>query len=92
MSEALLKVRKKGVTILPKRLREAAGIMEDTEVRAKASAEGILLRPLSKDPVTSLQKLLPDTVGKPSSSTSSSTVRIRKLRKKIDHEVRGKGK
>jgi len=87
MSEALLKVRKKGVTILPKRLREAVGIKEDTLVKARASAEGIQLRPFSKDPVASLGKLL---ANKPKRSPSGSALRIRNLRKDIDRELRGK--
>ena len=58
MNEAVLKVRKKGVTILPKALRDAAGIKEDSEVKAKLSYEGILLRPLEKDPVSKLENLL----------------------------------
>ena len=43
---SVLKVRKKGVIILPKRLREMAGIREGDEVIAEVSENLIVLRPL----------------------------------------------
>jgi bifunctional DNA-binding transcriptional regulator/antitoxin component of YhaV-PrlF toxin-antitoxin module len=81
----LLKVRKKGVTILPKQLRKDAGIEEDSEVKAKALPHGggLILRPLTENPIATLQNL-------PTSPRRSSSVeRVRKLRKKIDRQVRG---
>ncbi len=83
MNEAILRVRKKGVTIIPKNLREAAGIAEDSEVKAKVLPEGILLRPFMSDPVGTLENLSPARV------RGSSVNRIRKLRKMIDRETRG---
>jgi len=41
-----LKVRKKGVIILPKELRIRAGIEENSEVIAEIVDNGVLLRPL----------------------------------------------
>jgi len=85
LNEAVLKVRKKGVTILPKSLRDAAGIKEDSEVRARVSHEGILLRPLEKDPVDALGHVLS------LKRKGSSVVSIRKLRKEIDRQVSSQG-
>jgi bifunctional DNA-binding transcriptional regulator/antitoxin component of YhaV-PrlF toxin-antitoxin module len=42
----VLKVRKKGVIILPKKLRLASGIEEESEVIAEASPGIIILKPL----------------------------------------------
>ena len=42
----ILKVRKKGVVILPKALRTAAGIEEGGEVVAEASPGVVVLKPL----------------------------------------------
>ena len=86
MSEAVLKVRKKGITIIPKRLRDAAGIEEDSEVRAISSREGILLRPLEKDPVNKLEDVL--KVRRKESSVQS----VRKLRKEIAHQINSQGR
>ena len=41
-----MKVRKKGVIILPKELRIRAGIEENSEVIAEIVDNGVLLRPL----------------------------------------------
>jgi AbrB family looped-hinge helix DNA binding protein len=46
MSRFILKVRKKGVIILPKELRVRAGIEENSEVIAEIVDNGVLLRPL----------------------------------------------
>lgn len=82
LTEIVLKVRKKGVTILPKHLREAAGITEGSKVKAKVLPSGILLRPLAGDPVGTLEGLGALREG-------SSVTRIRRLRKSIDHQLRG---
>ena len=42
----VLKVRRKGVVVLPKALREAAGIEEGGEVVAEASPGAVVLKPL----------------------------------------------
>ncbi len=83
MSEAVLRVRKKGVTILPKKIREKAGIAEESEVRVQVLNNGILLRPLTTDPVSTLENL-------PTRRKGSTATSIRKLRRKIDLELRGK--
>ena len=41
---SILKVRRKGVVIIPKRLREAAGLAEGDEVVAEVVEGGLLLR------------------------------------------------
>jgi len=46
MALFILKVRKKGVVILPKELRTKAGIEEDSEVVAEIRGNEVLLRPL----------------------------------------------
>ena len=46
MRRFILKVRKKGVVILPKELRIKAGIEENSEVVAEIVDNGVLLRPL----------------------------------------------
>ncbi len=44
--KVVLKVRKKGVLILPKKLREACGISEDSEVIAESRDGELVIRPL----------------------------------------------
>jgi len=78
----LLKVGKKGVIVIPKKLRKATGINEGVEVKAELLPFGILLRPRIQDPVETLANLLPILIEKSSVET------IRKLRKKIDKEIR----
>lgn len=78
----VLKVRKKGITIIPKRLREAAGVHEGSEGKAKVMPTGILQRPLVDDPVGMLEAL-------PTERKESSAVSVRKIRRKIDRQVRG---
>jgi len=46
MSLFILKVRRKGVVILPKELRAKAGIEEDSEVIAEIKGNEVFLRPL----------------------------------------------
>ena len=77
----MLRVRKKGVTILPKSLREAAEIKEDSEVKARLSHEGILLRPLEKDPVNKLEHVLKVR------RKESSVLSVRKIRKEITRKI-----
>jgi len=43
---AVLKIRRKGVVILPKRLREALGVKEGDEVVAEVVDDKIIMRPL----------------------------------------------
>lgn len=82
LTEAVLKVRRKGVTIIPKRLREAAGIAEGSEVKAKVMPSGILLRPTVRDPVGILENL-------PTTREGSAVNSVRSLRKRIERQVRG---
>ncbi len=42
----ILRVRKKGVLILPKKLREASGINEDSEVVVEAKENMLIIKPL----------------------------------------------
>lgn len=80
--EKNLKVGKKGVTVIPKKLRKAAGISEGSEVKAELLPFGILLRPVIQNPVEVLATLPIAPRKKPSVET------IRKLREKIDDQVR----
>lgn len=79
----MLKVRRKGVTILPKRLREAAGITEGSEVKAEVLPSGILLRPVASDPVGILESL-------PTTRDESAVTSIRRMRKRIDRQLRAR--
>jgi len=80
--EETLKVGKKGVAVIPKKLREAAGINEESEVKAELLPFGILLRPKVQNPVETLASL-PIT---PRKKLGVETVR--KLREAIDKQVR----
>lgn len=80
--EEEFKVGKKGVAVIPKELREAAGIKEGSEVRAELLPFGILLRPKIQNPVDALASLPIAPKKKPSVET------VRKLRKTIDQQVR----
>ena len=42
----VLRVRKNGVLILPKKLREASGISEDSEVIVEAKENTLIIKPL----------------------------------------------
>ncbi len=79
----VLKVREKGILILPKALRERAGIKEGSTVVATALADGIILTPKETN---ALGKLL--GLAKVSGRTSvGSMERIRSLREEIDEEL-----
>lgn len=54
----VLKVRRKGVAVLPKALREAAGIEEESEVIAIASPGAVVLKPLKLKEVDVNPKLV----------------------------------
>jgi len=45
LTRVLLKVRKKGVVIIPKKLREVLGIKEGDELIAEASGGALVMRP-----------------------------------------------
>ena len=47
-----LKVRKKGIIIIPKRIREKYKIKENSYVLAELKDEGILLKPISIDEIS----------------------------------------
>ena len=82
--EKLLRIGRKGVATIPKSIRQEAGIVEGSEVKAKALPYGILLRPLVRDPVQTLANL-------PARRKAKSSVEsIRRLRDRIDREVRKK--
>lgn len=86
MEEELLKVGKKGVTVIPKKIREAAGISEESRVKAQVLPYGVLLRPAAEKPIDELAEL-PIPPRKEVLSVKS----VRKLREKIDKEV-GEGR
>lgn len=79
---AVLKVREKGILILPKALRERAGIKEGSTVVATALEDGIILTPRQTN---ALGRLL--GLAKVSGRASAGSVkRIRSLREEIDEE------
>jgi len=80
--EETLKVGKKGVAVIPKKLREAAGISEGSEVKAELLPFGILLRPKVQNPVEALASL-PITPRK-----KMSVETVRRLRESIDKQIR----
>lgn len=80
--EKTIRVGEKGVMVIPKRLREAAGIAEKSDVRVQLVPFGILLRPVVEDPVEALARL-------PIAPRKESSVEtVRKLRERIDWQVR----
>lgn len=83
MEEELLKVGKKGVTVIPKKIREAAGISEESRVKAQVLPYGVLLRPTAEKPIDKLANL-----PIPPRKEVLSVKTVRRLRKKIDKEVR----
>lgn len=78
----MLKVREKGILVLPKELREKAGIKEGSMVVATAFDDGIILSPKETDVLAKLVGIAKLSKGKQADSTS----RIRSLRSKIDEE------
>ncbi len=77
-----LKVREKGILILPKALREKAGIKEGSMVVATALDDGIILSPKEKNVLGKLLGLAKMSERVPSSSTD----RVRSMRSRIDEE------
>ncbi len=82
--EKVIRIGRKGVATIPKSIRREAGIVEGSQVKAKALPYGILLRPLVPDPVQTLENLPAKRKGKSSVET------VRRLRERIDREVRKK--
>jgi AbrB family looped-hinge helix DNA binding protein len=80
--EYIIKVGKKGITVIPKKLREAIGIEEESEIKAQLLPFGILLRPLIKNPVEVLATLSIT----PRKKTSVES--IRELRRRIDLQIK----
>jgi len=83
LEEELLKVGKKGVTVIPKKIREAAGILEESRVKAQVLPYGVLLRPTAEKPIDELAALPIQPRGEVLSVKT-----VRKLREKIDKEAR----
>jgi AbrB family looped-hinge helix DNA binding protein len=80
-----LKVREKGVVILPKELREKAGIVEGSMVTASAFGDGIILSPKETDVVAKLLGMA--KISRKRASPGGSVRRIRSLRSKVDKEL-----
>jgi AbrB family looped-hinge helix DNA binding protein len=78
---AILKVREKGVLILPKALREKAGIKEGSTVVATALEDGIILSPKEPDVLSRLLGL-----AKVAKRSPHGQARVRSLRLRIDRE------
>ena len=77
-----MRIGKKGVTVIPKRLRSKLGVEEGAELKIQLMPNGILLIPKVKDPVGKLVCLPVGRLKKPSVSS------VRELREKIDRELR----
>ncbi|MDG6939769.1 MAG: AbrB/MazE/SpoVT family DNA-binding domain-containing protein [Nitrososphaerota archaeon] len=82
-----LKVRKKGILILPKGLREKAGIKEGSTVVATAVDDGIVLSPKEKDVVKELLGLAKVS----QQNRANSIERVRALRHEIDEQRASRG-
>jgi len=82
--EKVIRIGRKGGTTIPKSIRQEAGIVEGSELRVKALPYGILLRPLVTDPIETLGNLPIERKKK------SSVATVRRLRERIDREVRKK--
>ncbi len=81
--EEKLKVGKKGVIVIPKKMRTEVGIAEGSEVKALLLPSGILLRPKFSEPVEGLVNL----IKQPKAKAVSSTKAVRELRRRIDREL-----
>ena len=77
--EKRVKIGKKGVVVIPRKMRSEAGLREGSEVKALLLPSGILLRPRSSKPVEELSNL----IKKSPRVTVPSTKTIRELRKRI---------
>lgn len=77
-----LKVREKGILILPKVLREKAGIKEGSTVLATPLDDGIVLSPKDTDVIERLLGLA--KISK--RATPNSVRRVRSMRSKVDRE------
>ena len=82
--EEKLKVGRKGVIVIPKKMRMEVGIAEGSEVQALLLPGGILLRPKFSKPVEGLANLIKQPKVKAVSSTKS----IQDLRRRIDRELK----
>ncbi len=58
----VLKVRKKGVLILPKKLREASGIDEDSEVVVEAKQNMLVVKPFKPPTVVDVDPKLVEKI------------------------------
>ncbi len=83
---ATLKVREKGVLILPKALRKRAGIKEGSMVTATALDDGIILSPKETEVLGKLLGLAKVSEKVPPNSTK----RIRSMRSRVDEEQASK--
>ncbi len=79
--EEKLKVGRKGVIVIPKKMRTEVGIAEGSEVKALLLPSGILLRPKFSEPVEGLVNLIKQP------KAVSSTKSVRELRRRIDREL-----
>ncbi len=86
MTECTADVRDRGEITIPKELRERYNIKSRTKVKMIPKAEGILIKPISADPVGELRGLAeglwPEGV--------SSVELIRELRRRADLEAKKK--
>jgi AbrB family looped-hinge helix DNA binding protein len=61
MKTQVSKVTSKGQIVIPRKLRERYGIHTSTEIRWVERQEGILMVPLTEDPITAARGMLKGT-------------------------------
>jgi len=77
-----VRIGKKGVTVIPKRLRRELGVEEGSKLKVQLTPYGLLLIPKVKDPVGKLAGLPVGRSRKPCVGS------VRELREKIDGELK----
>ena len=83
--EKIIKVGKKGVIVLPKKVREEIGVHEGGSLKVKVTPAGVLLIPRFEDPVKELSNL---PVNRPVKPTIEA---LRELRSEVCRELRVEG-
>lgn len=80
--EKIIKVGRKGVIVLPKKVRERIGIREGSFLRVEVTPAGVLLIPRFEDPIEELANL---PVNRPIKSTLEV---LREVRSEANRELK----
>ncbi|MEM2962236.1 MAG: AbrB/MazE/SpoVT family DNA-binding domain-containing protein [Candidatus Bathyarchaeia archaeon] len=83
--EKIIKVGKKGVIVLPKKVREEAGVREGGSIRVKTTPAGVLLIPRFESPAKELSNLPVNRPAKPTIEV------LRGLRGEVHRELKVEG-